>query len=263
MKKLLTFLTMVVLAISSFAQGNYRDVVHLKDGSIIKGIIVEQVPGKQLKIETTDGSVFVYQMNEIEKMTKEQIGRSGMRAGSKHSNFSSPTAKGRMVVSGSTRLSYSSVKNEADYGNFKSDNDMNEFNFKPSIGWFVADGFAIAFNIDYESSKQEDDGDEYKESTLMVGPSVRYYFGSSNIKPFIQGEYMFGNYKQENNDYDSKTKINGWGLGAGVAFFLNQHISLDLGLGYANINGEDDDDDYDVEFTSKGTTFNGGLSVYF
>jgi hypothetical protein len=71
MKKLLISLTLLFLVLSAFAQGNYRDVVHLKNGSIIKGVIVEQVPGKQLKIETTNGNLFVYQMEEIDKMSKD------------------------------------------------------------------------------------------------------------------------------------------------------------------------------------------------
>ena len=72
MKKV--FLTMVVFLIATvtFAQ-NYQDVVYLKNGSIIRGIIIEQVPNESLKIETADCNLFVYKMVEVEKMTKERI----------------------------------------------------------------------------------------------------------------------------------------------------------------------------------------------
>lgn len=50
----------------------YQDVVYLKNGSIIRGMIIEQIPGVSLKLETRDGNVFVYKMEEIEKMTKEK-----------------------------------------------------------------------------------------------------------------------------------------------------------------------------------------------
>jgi hypothetical protein len=53
-------------------QDNSQDVVYLKNGSIIHGIIIEQVPFKTVKIQTKDGNVFVYKMEEIEKVTKEQ-----------------------------------------------------------------------------------------------------------------------------------------------------------------------------------------------
>lgn len=39
---------------------------------MIKGIVIEQVPNKSLKIQTADGSVFVYDMGDVEKITKEQ-----------------------------------------------------------------------------------------------------------------------------------------------------------------------------------------------
>jgi hypothetical protein len=55
----------------SMAQSNLIDVVYLKNGSIIKGIIVEQVPGHAVKLQTADGSLFVFESSEITKMTRE------------------------------------------------------------------------------------------------------------------------------------------------------------------------------------------------
>lgn len=54
-----------------YAQDNIQDVVYLKNGSIIRGMIIEQVPNQSLKIRTNDGSLFVYQFDQIEKITKE------------------------------------------------------------------------------------------------------------------------------------------------------------------------------------------------
>jgi hypothetical protein len=56
---------------SSFGQVFYEDVVELKDGSKIRGWIVEQIPGEYLKIELLGGSILVYQQSEIKKITKE------------------------------------------------------------------------------------------------------------------------------------------------------------------------------------------------
>lgn len=58
------------LTVSGFAQTT-TDVVYLKNGSIIRGLIIEQVPNESLKIQTKDGSVFVYQISDVAKMTKE------------------------------------------------------------------------------------------------------------------------------------------------------------------------------------------------
>ena len=64
----LLFLAFFGVYSKSFAE----DVVYLKDGSIIHGMITEEVPGVSLKIETKDGNVFVYKMKAIKKITHSQ-----------------------------------------------------------------------------------------------------------------------------------------------------------------------------------------------
>ena len=63
---------MMASGMSLLAQ-NLKEVVYLKNGSIIKGTIIEQVPGESLKIQTTDGSIFVCKLSEVEKITKETM----------------------------------------------------------------------------------------------------------------------------------------------------------------------------------------------
>jgi len=52
--------------------GEWQDVVYLQNGSVIRGMVIEQVPNVSLKIQTADGSVFVYEMKDVLKITKEQ-----------------------------------------------------------------------------------------------------------------------------------------------------------------------------------------------
>lgn len=49
----------------------YDDVIYGTDGSIVRGTIIEQVPGVSYKIATRDGNVFVYDALKVEKITKE------------------------------------------------------------------------------------------------------------------------------------------------------------------------------------------------
>jgi len=65
---LILFLTIVF---SSIAQ-SYQEVVYLKDGSILKGVILKQVPNDYLEIETTRGKIYTIEMYEVEKITKER-----------------------------------------------------------------------------------------------------------------------------------------------------------------------------------------------
>jgi len=46
---------------SEDSDGKMVDVVYLKNGSVITGSIIEQIPNETIKIQTRDGSVFVYQ----------------------------------------------------------------------------------------------------------------------------------------------------------------------------------------------------------
>jgi hypothetical protein len=49
----------------------FKDVIYLKDGGIIHGTIIEQVPNVSVKIKTKLGSVLDFKMDAIEKITKE------------------------------------------------------------------------------------------------------------------------------------------------------------------------------------------------
>jgi len=66
------------MSLAAMAQKGMQDVVYLKNGSIIRGMVIEQVPGVSIKVETADKSVFVYPMDEVEKITKEPAVRSSV-----------------------------------------------------------------------------------------------------------------------------------------------------------------------------------------
>lgn len=72
--KRLTLITIVVIFLSPLhilADQAVEDVVYLKNGGIVRGLIVEQIPGVSIKIKTRDQNVFVYKLDEVERMTKE------------------------------------------------------------------------------------------------------------------------------------------------------------------------------------------------
>ena len=72
MKNLLILFTLL-FSINSFAQsaGDYIDVLHFKDGSVVKGIVLEQILGKSVSIQNKDGELKKFQLSEIEKVSKE------------------------------------------------------------------------------------------------------------------------------------------------------------------------------------------------
>lgn len=52
MKKYFALILVALVTKLAFAQRNYHDIVYLKNGSIIRGAIIEQVPDKSIKTET-------------------------------------------------------------------------------------------------------------------------------------------------------------------------------------------------------------------
>ena len=74
----------LLLTVSSAVAQDMQDVVYLKNGSVIRGIVIEQVPGQSLKIKTKDGSVFVYKMDEVQKITKEEAPQMASGSSSMH-----------------------------------------------------------------------------------------------------------------------------------------------------------------------------------
>lgn len=72
MKKLLLLAVMLIVSMSVFSR-TCLETVYLKNGSIIKGVIVEYQPEKSVKILTADNSVFVCNVGDIEKVTREPI----------------------------------------------------------------------------------------------------------------------------------------------------------------------------------------------
>lgn len=72
MKKKIVFMFALLFSSMGMMAQRMVETVYLKNGSIIRGTIIEQVPGQSLKIQTKDGNVFVYQMSEVERIAKEQ-----------------------------------------------------------------------------------------------------------------------------------------------------------------------------------------------
>ena len=69
-------LTIVLLCLaclpSTACAQEYRDVVFLKNGSVIKGFYKELYPSDSLRMETIDGGVLVCAFSDIERIAKER-----------------------------------------------------------------------------------------------------------------------------------------------------------------------------------------------
>jgi len=105
MKKIIITLLLIILSMA-FAK-ELQDVVRLKNGSVIRGTIVKQIPSKSISIETRDGNLFVYQMDEIEEIAKEEARGSSLssdRDGKAYGLFNIPYAFGTGDDAGDTYM---------------------------------------------------------------------------------------------------------------------------------------------------------------
>lgn len=71
-KNVCLFIILTLTPFCTQAQ-DLQEVVYLKNGSVIRGIIIEQIPNSSLKIKTADGSIFAYKMADVEKIAKEAM----------------------------------------------------------------------------------------------------------------------------------------------------------------------------------------------
>ena len=78
---LLSLFLSTILAGSTFSQEEMQDVIYLKNGTAVKGTIVELVPDVSVKIRLNDGKVYVYPMEEVRKIVSEQATTNPMLKG--------------------------------------------------------------------------------------------------------------------------------------------------------------------------------------
>lgn len=93
--KLLQNFTLIIISIIFsvsilFAQERI-DVIHLNNGDVLKGIIIENVPMDYVRIELQGGSILTYKYSQIKKFTKEIAIQNKPSASKENSNSGSPT----------------------------------------------------------------------------------------------------------------------------------------------------------------------------
>jgi hypothetical protein len=78
MKKFTFLIILVIFTSFQLYSQRTRDVLYLKNGSVINGTIVE-IAGDQYKIRTSDRSIFVFPAAEVDKYVKEAPGFDGRK----------------------------------------------------------------------------------------------------------------------------------------------------------------------------------------
>ncbi len=235
-------------AIISVGQNNYEEVVYLKNGSVIHGVIIEQIPNISIKIKTNDGNIFVFKIDEVEKITKE-LPVTPQKVNNKKS-ASNQKSKGDLLFGIKTGINLTDFTNNSGayeeqlIPRFQASLVLrkcitNVVSFQPELQYsrqgFLLKGNNSSFNFVSEYLNLSplfrfDLGKNQTKFILMVGP----YLGN-----WINGKYEISDDNEKINvwisDWSSFNRIEiGGSVGFGIShsFANNDQIVLDSKLSY-------------------------------
>jgi hypothetical protein len=173
MKKLLllAFLSVCGLFCATASAQNLEDIVYLKDGSIIRGIILEQIPGESLKIGTRDGNIFVYSMDDVERITRERVSRNS-RGEIRENKFNNPRGY----------LGILELGNGLGFGDWAA----TRVSITMINGYRVSPYFAVGVGIGFESfAYRISPTDIHNETTVPVFLHLRSDLINGRVSPFL------------------------------------------------------------------------------
>jgi outer membrane protein len=181
------------------------------------------------------------------------------------------TNQGRLFINGQISAYSQSVERD-------DDEKASGVALTPSVGYFVADRFAIGLGLGIESQRSEDiiNNTERSEtsSQVTIAPFARYYVPTSNDKFhfFAQARLGigFGNTKTKNGSVtveSGKYQAIDFAISPGFAYFPSDHWSVELSFRGLFINSNNPDGN-DNNTTTVGLGVNSlapsvGVSYFF
>ncbi len=203
--KNIIFYTLVIAGIfisgNVFSQTRYDEVVYLKNGTIIRGTIIEFIPDQSIKIRGKDGNEFFFRLDEIEKIRREPF------------NIEKITIKGKQIRQSGFCNTTDVV---AGFGEASS-NDML-YGVHNIAGYLFNPFFSMGAGVGIE---------KYHDDTYVpLFLDVHAYFSNSIVSPYFSVNFgkLFG---------DSKNKGGILILPSfGVKAYFNSKMAVDFNLGY-------------------------------
>ncbi|RPI17461.1 MAG: hypothetical protein EHM58_09090 [Ignavibacteriae bacterium] len=217
------FISLQFFSVCTYAQ-QYEDIVYLKNGSIIHGIITEHIPGVSVKIKTNDGNIFIFKMDEIEKMTKEEV-----------------VIKKDVSDSIKTKDLKTNLKQETPKKKKKELIAKNSITIQP-IGLFT-----VLSNIEY---------DRALSSSFSMGLKISF------MTFFARGAFTFEGDKEDVDKAETmKESLSAWGIGTHMRLYTGGKAveGFFIGLAVEKLSVSYDDVKYDSNHVKTTKTYNPGM----
>lgn len=202
MKKFL-LLFILLFSVKLFSQDVPLDVIYFKDGTRIKGIITELVPGATVKITDRNGKDLSFSLTIIDHIEKENFDRDDFLNRPKHDSIYYSTKK----ITNVTKIGV--VRNISDYKNNITFSDVLSYQFNEiSVG---IGGSYIKYASGY---------------TVPVFIDAKYTFLFQKIKPYF---YLDLGHSVS----DEKGKGIYFQAGTGIRFNIKNNIDLIFDAAYS------------------------------
>jgi len=226
---LLILICIAFIKNEAVSQQNYIDVVYLKNGSVIKGIIIEQIPNETVRIKTLDGSSeMVCKMDDIQKITKE-LSMADTEQSKVRENYkpqqSNPDDNIRYKPE-ELKLKkpqigfYDGGKYMGIVGAYWGDAEapVFMFNFYKGIGDLVSVGLNTYLAL--------------AEGFTVYGALAEvgfHFMPNKNLDPFVKGEIGYGT---ASTKYSTKSYVGfSWGVQGGINYFFSRSVALTIAGG--------------------------------
>lgn len=140
------------------------------------------------------------------------------------------------------------------------------YNILPKAGYFVMDNLAAGLQavVSGYTEKDLEYDDTYKESTIGIGPFVRYYYPLDKFYPFAEAEMLFGTAKEIWYSDDEKTPFVLFGITVGAALPLGDNVTFDAAAGYLRSSMKDTDVETEdkIFYITSGFCLRMGFTIY-
>ena len=216
-KSLFFIIALLFTWCNSFAQREKKDVIYLKNGSIINGRIISYLPSGAVKIKTKDNSLWIFETAEVDSIRQKSKSIYQIKPG-----YFNLTEAG--ILAGNSNNRYKSP-----------------FSLMNISAWKFKNRFSAGLGAGIEL---------VNETYFPVVADLRYYFKNQGLNPFIglQGGYSFSLDKPGRlysdplintypgymgNNQDLKGKGGGtFNPSIGICTMLTENLALTFGLGY-------------------------------